>query len=269
MSPEWGVMSAIGIFDSGVGGFTVLKALRAALPDESFIYLGDTARLPYGSKSPDTIRHYLKQNIEFLLAFPVKAVIVACNSASTVVDGDHWQGIPLYDVIQPGALAAVKASKQKKVGILGTRATVASQAYVKAIHEIDAQIECVQQSCPLLVPLVEEGWENDPMSRMIMTRYLTAPINQGVDTLILGCTHYPVLKPIIQELVGPDIALIDSADVLVDNLKRDLADGRVTTDLGAGTIEVWTTDSGSHFHEIGQRIMGSWPLDSWQHADIR
>ncbi|MCB1044678.1 MAG: glutamate racemase [Acidobacteria bacterium] len=262
-------MSAIGIFDSGVGGITVLRALRSAFPNETFIYLGDTARLPYGSKSPQTIRRYLTQNVAFLLSFPIKAIVVACNSASTVVEGDFWRDIPLYDVIRPGALAAVSATKNRHVGILGTRATVTSGAYVHAIHALDPDITCFQQACPLLVPLVEEGWQSHPVSREILMEYLAEPLASGADTLILGCTHYPVLKSVIREIVGPKVRLIDSADVLVDRIGMHLRDGHIQPDRGDGSITVWTTDSGAHFHQIGQSIMGDIPLDTWQLADIR
>lgn len=261
-------MPAIGIFDSGIGGLTVLRALRAALPHEAFVYLGDTARLPYGSKSPDTIRRYLSQNIHFLQRKKVKALVVACNSASTVLIEDSWDGLPIYGVIKPGARAAAAATRNKKIGILGTRATIGSSAYVRALHALDPSLDVVQQACPLLVPLVEEGWANDQVTLEIIKRYLEAPLAAGVDTLVLGCTHYPVLKDAIASLAGPEVALVDSAQAIAAMLIDDLKCGRITKASQSRT-DVFTTDSNRAFIEVGRSILAPYKANEWCEADLK
>lgn len=260
-------MPAIGIFDSGIGGLTVLRALEEALPQEAFVYLGDTARLPYGSKSPETIRRYLTQNISFLLEQNVKALVVACNTASTVLHEDVWAGLPIYGVIRPGARNAVAATKGR-IGILGTRATVNSNAYVDAIHALAPEVETVQQACPLLVPLVEEGWQEDPVTVQVVDRYLAAPLAAGVDTLILGCTHYPVLKRMIAAAAGPAVTLIDSAEAIAQLLHDDLSAGRIPR-AARPRAEVWTTDANPYFRQVGERILAPFSVDTWRHADIK
>jgi len=262
-------LNSIGIFDSGVGGLTVLKSLRMALPNENFVYLGDTARLPYGSKSPATILRYLTQNIAFMKRFDVKAIVVACNSASTVVRDVKWDGIPIYDVIHPGAQAAFSESVQKRIGVLGTKATIQSQAYIKALKQLDPDVFITQQECPLLVPLVEEGWEEDPVTDKILRRYLDEVLEIGVDTLILGCTHYPVLKPAIRRVVGHGIALIDSADVLARQLQNDIESGLISRGGGSGQMSIWATDLAESFAQVGSRIMAPLKTELWQLADIQ
>lgn len=261
-------MPAIGIFDSGIGGLTVLRALKEALPDEAFVYLGDTARLPYGSKSPETIRRYLSQNIAFLERKKVKALVVACNSASTVLIEASWDGLPIYGVINPGARAAAAATREKRIGVLGTRATITSSAYARALKALDGEIEVVQQACPLLVPLVEEGWAEDSVTVDVLKRYLETPLAAGVDTLVLGCTHYPVLKQRIAELVGPDVALVDSAEAIAAMLKADLDSGRIPRAREA-RMEVYTTDSNPAFIEVGRRILAPYKVTDWQQADLK
>lgn len=262
-------MKSIGIFDSGVGGLTVLKALRRILPNEDFVYLGDTARLPYGSKSPATIRKYLIQNISFMKQFDVKAIVVACNSASTVVHEVIWDTIPIYDVIRPGARAAFEQTRSQRIGILGTKATIQSEAYIKALTALDTDLWIIQQACPLLVPLVEEGWEADPVTESILHRYLDPVLERGVDTLILGCTHYPVLKSSIARVAGPDIGLIDSAEVLARQLQHDIASGHIPRGCGSGQLTVWATDLAESFAEVGRRIMAPFETQHWKLADIQ
>ena len=257
----------IGIFDSGIGGLTVLKALKAALPEESFIYLGDTARLPYGSKSPETIQRYLQQNMTFMWRRNVKALVVACNTASSVLSNVAEQRFPVFGVVEPGAQAAYRASKNGRIGVLGTAATVRSSAYAKVLHRLDPGLEVTETACPLLVPLVEEGWEDDPITREILKRYLASPLEARVDTLILGCTHYPVLKPVIQELAGPQITLVDSADEVARRLRQDLQEGRIARG-GDGALKVMTTDISPSFQRLGSRILAPYQADSWHWADI-
>ena len=258
----------IGVFDSGVGGLTVLKALRQTLPEESFYYLGDTARLPYGSKSPRTIQRYLAQNIGFLAKQGVKMVVVACNSASTVLQERTIEGLPVYGVIQPGAKAALAGGNTRRIAVLGTKATVASGAYVQALRDLDADIAVMQQPCPLLVPLVEEGWDADSVTREVLKRYLAAPLAFEADTMILGCTHYPVLKPMIQKLVGPDIRLIDSAEVMANLVAEDIKAGAISAPSGGPELHVFTTDNGDGFHEVGERILRPYAIDRWELADL-
>ena len=261
-------LASIGIFDSGVGGLTVLKALREALPGESFIYLGDTARLPYGSKSPRTIRKYLAQNVEFLRARGVKAVVVACNTASTELDEAAWPGLAIYGVIRPGAEAAVMATHNGKIGVLATRTTVQSAAYQTALKLLNPKVDVIQQACPLLVPLVEEGWEDEAVTREVVARYLEAPLAHGADTLILGCTHYPVLKAVIQARAGSGIALIDSAQVMAHKIASDLNEGKIEPPTGRPGTDIWTTDLSEVFQQVGRRILAPFPANSWQLADI-
>ncbi len=246
----------IGLFDSGIGGLTVFKSLLSSLPNESFVYLGDTARLPYGSKSPQTIERYLLQNIDFLIRKNVKAVVVACNSASTVLLGPPRDfGLPVYNVIEPGATAALQVSPGKKIGILGTKATVSARSYVRALHAIDENVTVFQQACPLLVPLVEEGMENDPITNLIVYRYVAPLIGAGVDTIILGCTHYPVLRANIEKATNGRIKLIDSSDALATLIHSDLASGRLGASDARISLEIMTTDVSQSFSEVARRLM--------------
>lgn len=278
----------IGLFDSGIGGLTVLKTLLHAFPNESFVYLGDTARLPYGSKSLDTIRRYLKQNIAFLLREDVKAIVVACNSASTVVleNSDDFT-VPIYNVIEPGAALAAQASVKKTIGVLGTKATVASRAYVNTLHKIDPRLTVYQQACPLLVPLVEEGWDADPLTNLVIYRYVQPLVRAGVDTLILGCTHYPVLQEGFLRVVGNSITLIESGRGVVESLNRDFADLRLrpgevpspnddsaadaknpNAGMGARRMRVLTTDASPTFQEIANRLMAPSSVPAFEVVDI-
>lgn len=246
----------IGLFDSGIGGLTVLKTLLADFPNESFLYLGDTARLPYGSKSAQTIERYLIQNIDFLVSRNVKAVVVACNSASTVLLGTSLSfPVPVYNVIEPGAERALKASLTKRIGVLGTRATVAAKAYVQAIHARDESAEVFQQACPLLVPLVEEGMEEDPITNLIIYRYLAPLLEKNVDTLILGCTHYPALRGAIARASSGKVALVDSSEAISELIKADLASGRLGHSSRRSIFELMTTDVSASFTQVARNLM--------------
>ena len=262
-------MPTIGIFDSGIGGLTVLRSLRARLPDESFNYLGDTARLPYGSKSPETIRRYLSQNIDFLEHQGVKALVVACNSASTVLREDLWRGRPIYGVIEPGARCAIERTRNGRIGILGTLATISSGAYVRALEHLEPEIWTIGAACPLLVPLVEEGWVDDPVTRSVLERYLEAPLAAGIDTLILGCTHYPVLERAIRAVVGDGVALVSSAEAIAELILRDLESGRLEHAEEPPRMRIWTTDIGEIFQQVGKRILEPFTIDEWQRADLQ
>ena len=270
---------AIGLFDSGIGGLTVLRALMNAFPNESFVYLGDTARLPYGSKSPETIRRYLVQNVKYLKDLDVKAIVVACNSASTALLGPQSAAdpelrfdVPVYNVIDPGAETALRASRTKRIGVLGTQATVRGQAYVGAILERDRQAAIVQQACPLLVPLVEEGWEEDPITNLIVYRYISPLLAHDIDTLILGCTHYPALRGAIGRVVGPSIELVDSAMAIVSVLQADLAAGKIGASASGKPdereLKLLTTDVSPSFSEVAARLMRPHAIPPLQAVDI-
>ena len=203
----------IGVFDSGIGGLTVVKALRDLLPNESIFYLGDTARVPYGGKSPSTVERYSIEMAEMLVAEDVKAVVVACNSASSVAlpKLEQTLAVPVIGVIKPGAEAAIAATRNRRVGVIGTRATIKSGAYERALRALDAKIDISAQACPLLVPLIEEGWLEDALTDRVIARYLEPLMRSGIDTLVLGCTHYPLLTAAIARFLGDKVTLVDSA----------------------------------------------------------
>ncbi|PKK91971.1 MAG: glutamate racemase [Candidatus Wallbacteria bacterium HGW-Wallbacteria-1] len=203
----------LGIFDSGIGGMTVTMAIKNLLPDEKIVYYGDTARVPYGPKSPETIIRFSSQICNFLVHRDVKIIVIACNSASSS-SLEHLRNtlsIPVMGVIEPGARAAVRATRSGRVAIIGTRATVESESYNRAIAALSPDIHVISRACPLLVPLVEEGWTDFIEAKLIVKRYLHDILRDGVDTIILGCTHYPLLKNVISHIAGPGITLIDSA----------------------------------------------------------
>lgn len=260
-------MSAIAVFDSGVGGLTVLKALKERWPGENFLYLADTARLPYGSKSLNTIHRYAEQNIRHLLSHQVKAIVVACNSASTAILEEPLPcPVPLLNVVLPGARKAVQSSVTKRIGVLGTRATVLSQAYARAIHELTPTADVFQQPCPLLVPLVEEGWVDDPVTNLIVYRYVAGLLKNQVDTLILGCTHYPALRKSIQNAVGPGVTLVDSSQGLIEDLEQL----KLCTDTpdGAGSVRILCTDFSPRLEETTRLLLGNIKVDSISTVDL-
>lgn len=260
-------MDAIGVFDSGVGGLTVAAALRRRLPRESILYLGDTARLPYGSKSPDTVTRYTRRNIEFLAERGVKAVVVACNTASALAlprldpdqfDPDHDRPMPIWGVIEPGARKAAALSRGR-VGIIATDATVLSDAYPRALRALRPDLEILSQPCPLFVPLVEEGWHDDPITEQVAERYLRPLLDAEVDTLVLGCTHYPLLVPVLRRVAGPDVTLVDSAEAVAEVVAAGLAAGGIEaagSPAAAPEHHVCVTDAGEKFHRLAGRILG-------------
>ena len=260
----------IGFFDSGLGGLTVLRAIRSTFPKENMIYLGDTARLPYGTKSPETIRRYTEQSITALTSRDVKAVVVACNSASTAILANRKafeREIPIYNVIEPGARVALAASITKRIGVLGTRATVLAEAYPKALRAIDPDAFIVQMPAPLLVPLVEEGWENDPLTNLIIHRYLAPLLAHSIDTLILGCTHYPALKDGIARVAGGSVQLVDSANAIALNMREDFESGKLKPG-GNGSLNLLATDTAPAMNETAKRLMGDATLPAFQACDL-
>ena len=243
----------IGVFDSGVGGLTVVAALRRRLPGESILYLGDTARLPYGTKSAQTVRRYARRNIAFLADRHVKGVVIACNTASAV-ELDLDLDVPLWRVVEPGAAVAAQASRGR-VGVIATESTIESGAYQRHLHRLRPELEVWSRSCPMFVPLVEEGWHDDPVAEEIAERYLAPARDFGVDTMVLGCTHYPLLKPILARVMGPEVALVDSAEAVSAQVAADLAarDLLATDHLRAD--QFFATDTAVRFEELAKRVL--------------
>jgi len=247
---------AIGVFDSGIGGLTVYKALKKRMPNEKVIYLGDTARLPYGSKSAETIIKFSEENALFLMDRKVKIMVVACNSASSyaVKPLQEKLDIPVLGVIEPGAEAAVKWSKNS-IGVIGTTATISSKAYEKMILEKKSDAKINAKDCPLFVPLVEEGWITHQVTRLIAEEYLLPLKAKGIDSLVLGCTHYPVLKGIIGSVLGDEITLIDSAEVITEkvySILKTLGWLNNSRMVGTGLDEFFVTDFPERFKKVGE-----------------
>ena len=249
----------IGVFDSGVGGLTVFRALAQALPDEALVYLGDTARVPYGPKSPETVRRYAREASRFLTRQGVKMMVVACNTVSSVAMEamEKGAGVPVLGVILPGAQRAVEASRRGRIGVIGTRATVASEAYARAIHALKPGAEVVSRACPLLVPLAEEGWTDNEVARKVAEAYL-APLREAqVDTLVLGCTHYPLLRGVLQETMGSQVVLVDSAESVASEVRRRLAEDRqLAHGPGGSAPRFFVTDAPGPFLDVARRFLG-------------
>lgn len=249
----------IGVFDSGLGGLTVVRELRRQLPNERIIYFGDIARLPYGIKSEKQIRDFSRENTEFLIRRNVKAIVVACNSSSSAAFSflkSHY-ALPIVDVIWPAAQTASRATHTRKVGVIATQATVASKAYERAISKIDKRIQVFQEACPLLVPFVEEGILEGPLVQMVLKRYLTPLLRRKIDTLILGCTHYPMLRNAIQKVVGSKVKLIDSAPAAVAELKEILDErGAFRREAPKRMLQVFVSDLPNNFVHVGTRFLG-------------
>ncbi len=250
---------AIGIFDSGVGGLTVLKEIARVLPQEDTIYLGDTARVPYGTKSPETVTRYARQITSFLVNRDIKLLVVACNTASAVSLDDLKEnfGLPIVGVIEPGARAAAAATKTGKVGVIGTEGTIRSSAYAKAIKRLNPEVEVLTRACPLFVPLAEEGWVENEVARLTARQYLQGLREEGVDTLVLGCTHYPILKGIIAEVMGPEVRLVDSAEETARTVAEILrGKGLLRPSSEKGNHHYFVTDVPAGFIRVGNRFLG-------------
>lgn len=258
---------AIGIFDSGIGGLTVLKEVARTLPQEDTIYLGDTARVPYGTKSPETVVRYSHQIARYLLSRDIKLLVVACNTASAVAlpSLEREFPIPIVGVIEPGARAAAAVTRSGKVGVIGTAATIASSAYTKAIKRINPDIEVVTRACPLFVPLAEEGWVDNEVARLTARIYLEDLKAQGVDTLVLGCTHYPLLRSIIAEVMGPGVKLVDSAEETALTVAKILSERDLLRPKGEkGNHHYFVTDIPAGFIRVGNRFLGGRLGDVYQ-----
>ncbi len=242
----------IGVFDSGLGGLTAVRELIRLLPGENIVYFGDTARVPYGSRSEDTIRTFASQDLRFLLSQQVKAVLVACGTVSSVAlpELQRMTDVPVVGVVQPTAVAAAHATKNRKIGILGTAATVKSGSYQEAIAAVDPEISVTAKACPLFVPLVENGYLEGEITRLAATEYITPLKEAGVDTVILGCTHYPLLKPVLAELFGPEVTLIDSGRQAALELAEVLRQNRGLSSAPQGTHRYYVSDTVSNFSAI-------------------
>ena len=249
----------IGVFDSGIGGLTVAAALRELLPHEDIYYIGDTARVPYGGKSQATIERYSVEISGMLLAAGAKMIVAACNTASAlgVPQLEQTLEVPVTGVIMPGARAAVGATRNGHVGVIGTRATVRSGAYERAIRALAPEVRVTSQACPMLVPAIEEGWLDDPITESICARYLDSLVRSGIDTLVLGCTHYPLLKPALARYLGADIRLVDSADNCAIAVRELLAKyGIAAPEERQGRLEVALTDASDGFLPVAEAALG-------------
>ncbi len=251
-------MSSIGIFDSGVGGLTVAKEIIRQLPNENIVYFGDTARVPYGIKSRQTVIRFSIENILFLLKQDVKLICVACNTASSFalpVIKNHFRA-PIIGVITPGVREAVYASRNKRIGVIGTKGTIQSRTYETEIKQLDPKVKVTAVACPLFVPFVEEGWLNGEVVESVVRTYLKPFSAAGVDTVILGCTHYPLLKPVIQEVLGKNVTLIDSAKQVAFEVKKILASEDMLNRGKGGKHKFYVSDNPEWFSSLAQRFMG-------------
>ena len=257
--PESNDPRPIGVFDSGIGGLTVVSALRRCLPNESIFYIGDTARVPYGGKSPATVQRYSLEIAALLLAENAKTIVVACNTASSVALPELQAQLPVKvtGVIAPGAEAAIAATRNGHIGVIGTRATIKSGSYERALLALDSSVRVTARACPLLVPLIEEGWLASEITDTILLQYLAPLIDEGIDTLVLGCTHYPLLRPAIGRLLGADIALVDAAENCAVSVGRLLeAENLSARSDDTGRLQVALTDQPDNFLRIANEALG-------------
>ncbi len=248
----------IGLFDSGIGGLTVMAAVRRRLPGEELVYLGDTARVPYGTKSAETVVRYARECANFLVERGVKALVVACNTASAYAlpDLEARLDIPVLGVVEPGAKAALAATRNRAVGVIGTSGTVASNAYGSALKKLDPGLRVVSRACPLFVPLVEEGWTSNEVAAAAAKRYLGSMAGEGIDTLILGCTHYPLLAKTIAEAVGGGVGLVDSAETTASALAELLESRPIASPAGSSPEHhIYVTDLPARFEAIAHRFL--------------
>ncbi|MEO7971514.1 MAG: glutamate racemase [bacterium] len=275
----------IGIFDSGVGGLTVYRALHEHLPAERFVYLGDTARVPYGTKSLSTVERYGIENAKFLEAQGIKLLVVACNTASALALPaiGNAVDVQVVGVIEPGARAAVEIARGKTIAVIATEATVQSGAYAKAINQIDPQTKVIERACPLFVPLAEEGWANSEVARSVAEQYLQDLREADLGALVLGCTHYPILRDLISETVG-DIPLIDSGEAAAGEVRslleaRQLRASQTTSELAERRLcddldHFYVTDAAERFAKVAERFLGTAPsvleaVEVWGHDELR
>lgn len=258
---------SIGIFDSGVGGLTVLREIIRAMPQEDTIYFGDTARVPYGTKSPETVIRYAHEITSFLVRRDIKLLVVACNTVSAVaLHGlKRHLPIPVVGVIEPGARRAVEVSRGGRIGVIGTAGTIKSSAYSRAIKRLAPGTEVLTRACPLFVPLAEEGWTDNQVARLTAQTYLEELREAGVDTLVLGCTHYPLLKPVIGEIMGPDVILVDSAEETARSVAEILNKKKLLRPPAEkGNHHYFVSDVPAAFIRVGNRFLGGRLGDVYQ-----
>ena len=249
----------IGIFDSGVGGLTVVRAVHERLPHESVLYLGDTARVPYGTKSSDVVQRYALKRADFLRNQGAKAIVIACNTASAVsVEAiRNTFRIPVLGVIVPGAKAACTQSTTGKIGVIGTQGTIESGSYQRAITAILPNAEVVAKACPLLVPLAEEGLLHHRATELLAKEYLEPLIAEGIDTLVLGCTHYPLLQPLLEEIAGESITVINSAAAVATSIEALLQENKLVSTTESHTDKFFSTDTATRFKAVGESFLGN------------
>ena len=264
----------LGVFDSGLGGLTVVRELRRVLPREAIVYLGDTARVPYGTRSRETIIRYALGCSKVLVRRGVKAIVVACGTVSSVaIEATRVElDLPVIGVIEPSARAAVEAANGGVIGVLGTPGTIASGAYPRAISALSTRCEVVTNAAPLFVPLAEEGWLEGEVPRLAAQRYLEPLLTRGARVIVLGCTHYPLLKDVIQRearaMAGYDVQIIDTGSAVADAVATFLQErGRATTSLRTGTLEALVTDLPKSFESVASRFLGA-PLDDVRQIDL-
>ena len=247
----------IGVFDSGLGGLTVVREMQRLMPEESVVYFGDIARLPYGSKSKETITEFSHQIMRFLLKQDVKAVIIACGTASAnaLEDLQETYDLPITGVVEPGAREASRTTRNGRIGITGTEATIRSGAYDRLLKGLNPQTEVFSKACPLFVPLVEEGWFKDDITRSVVQRYLAELKEQQVDTLVLGCTHYPLLKRLIGEEIGEEVILVNPSSSVVKEMKAYLQENDMQSAAEQGEYEFYVSDSTEKFRHFGQQVL--------------
>ncbi|OQB13362.1 MAG: Glutamate racemase [Firmicutes bacterium ADurb.Bin193] len=259
----------IGVFDSGLGGLTVVKELIHLLPKESIIYFGDTGRVPYGTRGRDTVIKYAISDINFLMTKNVKAIVIACGTASSIALSSvvPKYDIPIIGVVSPTASAAAAATRNKKVGIIGTAGTISSGAYVKELKSIDPEIEPFSMPCPLFVPIVENGYTDGEVARLVATEYLEPLKKKGVDTIILGCTHYPLLKGVISDIMGGDTVLVDSGRPVAERVASLLYENGMETD-GVAQYQYFVSDTVENFASLGGLFMQQEISNSVSRIDI-
>lgn len=249
----------IGVFDSGVGGLTVVKQLTREMPNEDIIYFGDTARVPYGTKSPSTIKKFSIENVLFLLNFNVKLIIIACNTSSAIGLPflSRYFSVPIIGVIKPGAKAAIRSTRNGRVGVIGTTATISSKAYENEIKALNPKIRVYSKDCPLFVPLVEEGWADDGIVGIAARKYLSPLKEKKIDTVILGCTHYPLLKASVQRIMGRSVKLVDSAEETAKEAKNLLEEcGLKYPGKRPGRLKFYVSDAPGKFLMVAKRFLG-------------
>ncbi|MBU1701081.1 MAG: glutamate racemase [Candidatus Eisenbacteria bacterium] len=260
----------IGVFDSGIGGLSVVRHILCELPDEGVLYFGDSARVPYGTKSAQTVIRFSMENTRFLLHKGVKFLVVACNTSSAVALPELSRSfdIPIVGMIEPAVRQALRMTQKGTIGVIGTRATIASEAYTIALRSIEPSVKVISQACPLLVPLAEEGWVSGDVPERVLKEYLEPVMDKGMDVLILGCTHYPLLKETIRKVIGPDVAIVESGEAAVVEMSDRLRESGLLRPAAASPPDChyYVSDIPLKFKEVGERFLGC-PLGSVMPVD--